>query len=381
MSGKPRKRRRLAKGSLLVAVNLLVFLFLFSFVEISYRIYRDGFPRAFIGLANDLLRVPYSNLGTSNWVIYDEELGYRLNPRRERFNSRSVPHGEITVPRPKDVYRIIFLGDSIPWDRDGFVKQTRDSLAAEGSFEVINASVPGYTSYQEVLFYKKYLQDTTPDLLVWVYCLNDNHKFLHRFDENARMLWTREAERTLEVDSLWDSVVSRSYLLTRIRLGVLHEMEQRRAKSRVNYRWESSVDFHIAWKDAPWLDYEEYLLDLKGRLDEHNGKLAIVVVPLESQLRYGNDPGDHDYVLKPQRKVLALCEKHGIPCLDLYPEFAGQYYDRQGLFRKKRLFRDGIHLNEEGHRFVTGQILRFLSENHLLPSNRRDVSSPRQTAP
>jgi len=369
MSGNPWNRTRLAKWSLLLAVNLLVFLFLFSLVEISYRIYRDGFSRAFTGLTDDLLGVPYSNLGTSNWVIYDEELGYRLNPNKERFNNRSVRHGEIAVPKPKDVYRIMFLGDSIPWDTNGFVKHTRDSLAAEGPFEIINASVPGYTSYQEVLFYKKYLKDTTPDLVVWGYCLNDNHRFLHRFDENARMLWTREAERTLEVDSLWDSVVSRSYLLTRIRLGIRHKMKQRRAKSKGKFRWESAVDFHIAWKDAPWLDYEEYLLDLKGRLDEHNGKLAIIVFPLESQLRYRNHPEDYDYVVKPQRRLLALCEKHGIPCLDLYPEFASQYSE------KKRLFRDGIHLNEEGHRFVTMQTLRFLSENHLLPSNRRTGKS------
>jgi hypothetical protein len=371
MSGKPPKRKRLAKWSLLIAVNLLVFLFLFSIAEISYRVYREGFPRAFTGLTHDLVGVPYSNLGTSNWVIYDEELGYRLNPDRERFNNRSVRHGEITVPKPKEVYRIMFLGDSIPWDSDGFVKYTRASLEPTGPFEVINASVPGYTSYQEVLFYKKYLKDTTPDLVVWLYCLNDNHRFLHRFDENARMLWTREAERSLEVDSVWDSVISRSYLLTRLRLGILHEMEQRRAKSKGRFSWESTVDFHIAWKDAPWLDYEDYLLDLMGMLDEHNGKLAIIVFPLESQLRYGNNRGDYDYVVKPQRKLLALCKKHGIPCLDLYPEFEGQYSGKKGLFRKKRLFRDGIHLNEEGHRFVTGQTLRFLSENQLLPPNRR----------
>lgn len=371
MKGKLRKRKRLATGSVLVAVNLLVFFCLFSVAEISYRIYRDGFARAFIGLANDFLRVPYSNLGTSNWVIYDEELGYRLNPAREEFNERSVRHGEIAVPKPKDVYRIMFLGDSVPWDRSGFVKHTRDSLEPKGPFEIINASVPGYTSYQEVLLYKKYLRDTTPDLVVWVYCLNDNHRFLHRFDENARMLWTKEAERTLEVDSFWDNVVSRSYLLTRLRLGIRHEMEQRRAKSKGRFRWESTVDFHIAWKDAPWLDYEAYLFDLKAMLHEHNGKLAIVVFPLESQLKYGNRRLDYEHVVKPQRKLLALCERHGIPCLDLYPEFASEYFDKRGLFQKKRLFRDGIHLNEEGHRFVTGKILRFLSESRLLPSNHR----------
>jgi len=360
MRAKNVKRKKCGKWCVLVAVNLLLFFLLFSLVEVSYRIYRDGFTRAFIGLANDLLEVPYSNLGTSNWVIYDEELGYRLNPNRENFNSRSVRNEEIRVPKPKDVYRIVYLGDSIPWDRNGFVEQTRDLLASKGPFEVINASVPGYTAYQEVLFYKKYLKDTTPDLVVWTYCLNDNHRFLHRFDENAKMLWTKEAERTLEVGSIWDSVISRSYLLTRLRLGVRHEVEMHRTKSKVHFPWESTVDFNIAWRDSPWMDYETHLSDLKGMVNDSNGRLAIVVFPIEAQLRYRNQWENRDYVMKPQREVLRLCRKHQIPCLDLYPAFEARYAYR------RRLFRDGIHLNEEGHRCVTRHILRFLVGNRLL---------------
>jgi hypothetical protein len=222
--------------------------------------------------------------------------------------------------------------------------------------------VPGYTSYQEVRFYKQYLRDTTPDLVVWTYCLNDNHRFLHRFDENAKMLWTREAERTLEVDGPWDSVVSRSYLLTRLRLGVRHATEEQGSKSGRRW-WESTVDFNIAWKAAPWLDYESYLVDLKGLLEEHYGKLAVVVFPLESQLLYRNDRENLEYVLKPQHTVVALCEKHRIPCLDLYPAFAVESDHR------KRLFRDGIHLNAQGHRLVTVKTLRFLVENRLLPAH------------
>lgn len=353
-----RNGRKCFQWPFLVAVNVLVFLLLFAFAEIGYRLHRDGFPRAFIGLANDFLEVPYSNLGTSNWVIYDKALGYRLNPEREDFNDRCVRHGNITVPKPGNVFRVLYLGDSIPWDRDGFVKHTRDVLARKGGFEVINASVPGYTSYQEVLFYRKYLRDTTPDLVVWTYCLNDNHRFLHRFDENAKMLWTKEAERTLEVDGPLDGLVSRSYLLTRLRLGIRHEMERRRSKSGNRYRWEDTVDFNIAWKDDPWNDYETHLLDLRGMLREHGGRLAVVVFPLESQLRYRNDRENRAYVLKPQRKLVALCGKHGVPCLDLYPAFAAV---------RARLYRDGIHLNAEGHRLVTVQTLRFLAEGQLLP--------------
>ncbi len=361
MSEVDRKRRRGLRWVFVGTVNVLLFVLLFSLAEIGYRIYRDGFFRAFTGLVNDFRRVPYSNLGTSNWVIYDPVLGYRLNYEREHFSSRSIRHGEIEVPKPEDLFRILYLGDSIPWDRDGFVKITRDILEKRGRFEVINASVPGYTSYQEVLFYRRYLKETTPDLVVWAYCLNDNHRFLHRFDENARMLWTQEAERTLEAGGLWGSVASRSYLLTRLRLGVHYEIRQRRSKTKSRFPWESTVDFNIAWKDGPWLDYESYLLDLKALLKEHNGRLAVLVFPIETQLMYGHDEEDLAYVLKPQRKLLALCEKHEVPCLDLYPAFSAE------ASRGKRLFRDGIHLNAEGHRCVTRQTLRFLVENHLLP--------------
>ncbi len=147
--------KKYSRFLVLLFVNSIVFLVLFVAAEISYRIYSDGFTKAFAGITDFFHAVPYSNLGTSHWVIFDEELGYRLNPSKDAFNNLSVRHREITIPKPKNLYRIIFLGDSIPWDTNGFVSHTRDYLKERGKFEVINAGVPGYTSYQEVLFYKK----------------------------------------------------------------------------------------------------------------------------------------------------------------------------------------------------------------------------------
>ena len=67
---------------------------------------RGCFFNAFANIIN-YYSVPYSNLGTSNWVIYDAELGYRLNPKRPNINSRSVRHEEIVLPKPQGTYRII----------------------------------------------------------------------------------------------------------------------------------------------------------------------------------------------------------------------------------------------------------------------------------
>src|SRR5688500_12129701 len=108
--------RTSAKVGLLLLINIAIFLLAFGLLEVTYRIYRDGFRKAFVNIV-DLSQVPYSNLGTSNWVIYDNELGYRLNPDRPDINALSVRHDEITIPKPAGLFRILVLGDSIPWDQ------------------------------------------------------------------------------------------------------------------------------------------------------------------------------------------------------------------------------------------------------------------------
>jgi hypothetical protein len=153
---------RIVRLLALAAGNVVVFVVL----ELGTRIHRDGFGATVAALTAGV-PPPYSNLGTGNWVIYDEELGYRLNPARPNVNARSVRGGDIAVPKPPGVFRLMVLGDSIPWADPGFVNELAAALAARGAIEVINAAVPGYTSYQEVHFFERYLADTEPDLVVW----------------------------------------------------------------------------------------------------------------------------------------------------------------------------------------------------------------------
>ena len=349
----------LRKCCALVAVNVLVFAVLFCIAELSYRIYRDGFLGAFKKIRASFM-VPYSNLGTSNWVVYDPELGYRLRSGREGVNSLSVYGPEIAVPKPPGLYRTIVLGDSIPAANPGFVRYLADWLLLRGKFEVIRAGIPGYTAYQEVLFFKKYLAATTPDLVLWAYCLNDNHKFLHRFTEKGNLLWTDEASESLKIKSTWDKIVSRSYLLTLLRAGMFARAKKKEL-SQSKFPWEQTIDFNVAWKDFTWADYESQLVELQRVLQQRNGKLAIIIFPWEPQLLLRNDKEDHAYIVKPQLKLTALCEKHHVPCLDLYPSFSTEYDHGE------KLFLDGIHLNGRGHRLTTDRISRFLTEKGLLP--------------
>ena len=338
-------------------VNLLIFAVLFSLAEVSYRVHRDGVEMAILSLRNYLHDVPYSNLGTGNWVIYDEQLGYRLNPKRSGINNLSIRNRDIINPKPHGLYRILVLGDSIPWDKSGFVSYMEEMLSKEGNVEVINAAVPRYTAYQEVLFFKTYLQQTEPDLVIWTYCLNDNHKFLHRFDEKGKMLLTDEAIESLKASSIFARMVSRSYILSELKLRILALRNQ---QQRCRFLWECTPDFNIAWKDEPWARYEGYMVEMKRLTGLMQSKLAIVVFPYEPQLEQFDRTQDGEYILKPQRQINVLCQKYDVPCLDVFPTFHKQRRD------SVKLFRDGLHLTKEGHQLTASLIYTFLHENNLL---------------
>jgi hypothetical protein len=81
-------------------------------------------------------------------------------------------------------------------------------------------------------------------------------------------------------------------------------------------------------------------------LKPRRARLAIIIFPFAPQLTLRTYRQSRDYILKPQTKLAALCQKYAVPCLDRYPRFE-QAYDTGA-----RLYRDGIHLNPAGHHFT-----------------------------
>lgn len=351
---------KLRRTCFVLCINIAVFLGLFILAELALRIYRDGFVGAFTNIVR-YSSVPYSNLGTGNWVIYDEELGYRLNPAQPGVNDLSVRHGEISIPKPTGLNRTLILGDSIPWDRDGFVKLMSERRDVPGVYETINASVPGYTTFQELTFFKRYLLQTDSNLVIWSYCLNDNHKFLHQFDPKGGMLATPEAAQSLAIHNSWDVVVSRSYLLSALWFRLMAYRQQHTNEDHSGFVWEQKTDFNTAWKELYWTSYEEYLKEMLRLVVEKDTHLALVVFPYEPQLEYRHDKANFENAVKPQRILLALCQKYKVQCLDLYPVFSDAYDHGE------KLYRDGIHLNDRGHRLTANTLDDFLVANKLLP--------------
>ena len=341
----PTRRRRSFQFALITVALSVVFTLLAA--ELGLRRYEAGGWRDFFWGLFAGGSVTFPDLGQEGWVLADPELGYRLNPANPTTSSLGLKNPEIEIRKPSGVKRLIVVGDSVTADPNGYVAIMRDQLA--GQYEVINAGVPGYTTYQERLFLERDLLALEPDIVVLQYCLNDNHRFLHRFGPEGRLLITEEARRALLPETgdplAWLPRWSR--LAASLRIALL-----RWKTSGGRPHWERYPDFAPAWRDSSWPDFRDQLAAMRAAVDDAGARLTVIAPPYVPQLDPRLPPGSQAYVFKPQAHLASICADLEIPLLDLHP-----VYVQQG---SRKLYRDILHFNEAGHRVTAEAVQRHL---------------------
>ena len=108
--------------------------------------------------------------------VADDELGYR--PVLESASEEWFPygdHGTLKNPYPLEkrpgVQRLLFIGDSVVF-RGKFVAAVRE-LLGDDKHEYWNAGVEGYSTLQEVAYYRRFNRAIKPDRVVLVFHNND----------------------------------------------------------------------------------------------------------------------------------------------------------------------------------------------------------------
>jgi lysophospholipase L1-like esterase len=310
----------------------------------------------------------------------DLPLRWRFSPSGGR-NALGLRNREVE-PKKAGAFRILFLGDSLIWSSEttsgelyteGLEKRLNARSASDsGALEIVNAGIPGYTTYQELEFLKIYGLDMEPDLVVLGFVFNDvYYKYLHK-PSRSKLLGREPAAHLYHFnpDSFPGVLFARSHLAHEI--VSVGEAVRKRITGRPLFPFERRADFYLAWKPYGWERVRDVIGGMHSLLQARGISLVVLVFPISDQVNERYRMIDETYVLYPQSRIHEICDHVGIPILDL----TDTLYKSGGT----RLFKDYLHLNGEGNSVVANTLENYLSDSKFLILNG-NRSRDRQRSP
>lgn len=262
---------------------------------------------------------------------------YTLKPNAalwppDRSVNRDGVHDRLhAIEKPQDVWRLVFLGDSVtagfglkPEEAYPRVLQTR--LDEEGRrIEVLNVAVEGWSTSQERIAYKQIARPYHPDQVIVAICLNDIVELEHQF---------RPAPGWL----VW---LHRNSALVRRVVDA-----KAREEKAVRDLFRRSRTFDLLFEQLQGLEQE---VRADGAL------IAVIVFPFRFEVKTGAPPPTV------QEAIEAFCSRTKVPFIDLLPALG-----RKG----ESMFIDESHLSSEGSRVAAEELLRsslLRSGSSLIP--------------
>jgi lysophospholipase L1-like esterase len=282
----------------------------------------------------------------SGFVVPDPELVWRL----KIHSTGPVATNDLGLrddPLRKDAdVKILLLGDSVSWGDSilqrelifaSLMEEKLAHLTAGKTFEVINAGVPGYSTFQEKRYLELHGDEFDLDLVILQFCLNDvveRYQILAAYggDNMTLGIDTREAVRglhglLLRNSQFYEQVIR--WLQQRSRKGELYSV------SRLAMD-ELSPELEDAWNQT--------LGELDGILrwtSEREIPTLLLITPYNFQLLSPRRSA------QPQERLIAHVKNRNIVVLDLLPAFVAAKRE-QSL----DLFVDANHFSVDGHRLA-----------------------------
>jgi hypothetical protein len=338
---------------------------------------------------------------------FDPQLGWRKKPNgsgmhltpeyqvHERFNSRGLRGPEYPFEKPRNEYRVLFLGDSFTEGysvhfHDLFSKRLELALNADGRkarYCCINAGTGGYSTDQELLFFMSEGRRYDPDLTVLMFYENDlmdnvvsrtqrgTEKPLFRLTGGELAagnlpLAEPAAPAAPSPESMWAWAARTSYLLglgsySARQVAFVASMFRRKASTmRSGYSippgfgmWAEREPAEV--QDA-WRLTGALIGALRERVQEAGGRLLVFYVPSQAAVYprlwrtmrnlYGL-PAAGWRIEQVAVRLADCCARQGIELLDPTAEFRAEGERLAGMGERLYYPVDG-HWNREGHRLA-----------------------------
>ena len=299
-----------------------------------------------------------------------------------KVNSQGWPDIEHNLAKPKDIYRMLILGDSfvenfqVPLEKR-FFRQLQDKLG--NKFEIIAMGRGNTGTGPQYLTLKNYGLKYKPDLVIHMfYEANDvknnsssmqNDPFLPYFKIDAfdNLVELPHSQRSLRKLAASKEFLT-NFSVIKLILKVRQNMMENREKLKSGY----PIDYHIYDKDyseeytKSWEVTKRLILRTKMEVENSGSRYIFIAIPGSEQIqknvqetiikfypRFSLDNIDFE---KPDQILKAFCEKEKIECYFMLSSFK----EYMNLKPQSQLyyFYDG-HWNETG----TNLAAKFLYEN------------------
>ncbi|MBE7560072.1 SGNH/GDSL hydrolase family protein [bacterium] len=355
----------------------------FALVEVAWRVYLFQFapPDRLYKWAR-LTDIPKEQqLYTPHpYLPYALSPGYRSTDGRNRVNALGFRGDEITREKPPGVYRIACLGGSTTYTAVDDYKLTYPHLLGRflrerhghPEVEVINAGVSGYTSWENLVNFQFRVLDLDPDLIVLYLAVNDAKARL--VEPSAYLSDNSGYRRPLDLQySVWEKSLFIHYLFVQWGWSETNSLERRarrpgfeveglpvRRRDRTpEEETEAQHRLLQVVEENPPVFFERNLRNLVALARENH--VAVLLTSWTYLTELGGDMAEPYY-----QKMVA---EHNAVSRRLAEEMGTFYYDFAAEMPKEsRLFKDCMHVNEEGSPVMADLFARFIARE-ILPAS------------
>jgi hypothetical protein len=332
------------------------------------------------------------------YITTDKPYLYQMNPAHEKVNSFGLRDDEFTLEKPEGVFRILVLGDSLPYGRVVGMKKTfpnqleRIYLDKGKKVEVINAGVSGYSPYNELYYYLEEGRKFKPDMIIVAFCMNDvanprlhwgytqekitlipdeaipsptyDREVILPLMQERQESWSRKMDGA---KSLASAIVKNTsaYQFIDEKLSVIFpdptekKFQERLPDSEKNLLTHITAEDNLSIEVLTRRDSEEWIwlrgmynkIHLATKID--GIPLVLAIFPLAYQL-------DEGYPYQPGEIFSEYCAEENMDCIDMLSTFRQEGKEKIFMLDKERGY-DIWHLTAEGHATTAHALYQHLS--------------------